>query len=91
MPFDWSKLVAVVPEIVEIVTFLIEKVKPEVDADRWNELGPEIQSLIEKTISGEDFSHSELMQYIPDKGELELRALQLKKKAERIEKGLPVV
>jgi len=85
MPIPWD---VIIPAVTSLVIKIVEAVKPQVDAERWQDMGPKIASLVQKAVSGEDFSHDELMKYIPRTLEMEL--LQARKKTERIEKGLAV-
>jgi len=86
---DWVALAGLIPEIINITVDIIHEVHGKVDDARWKALGPEIEALVKKALSGEDFSHEEVLKYVPK--EFELRLLQLRKKKERIEAGLPVV
>ena len=83
---------ALIPELVglgvEITQAVLEHTGHDIDADTWKELGPKVEALVVKAMSGEDISHEELLKYIPDT--LQMRLLQLAKKAKRIEQGLPI-
>jgi hypothetical protein len=84
----------IIPEIVGLAVTITRTVlnatgqDVTIDEDAWRALGPKIETLVAKAISGEDISHDELMQYIPD--DLRMRMLQTAKRVERINAGLPV-
>lgn len=88
-----AALVALIPEAVRLGMDIAEAIAEhrgiKLGTDEWKALGPEVQALVEKAVSGEDISHEELMQHLPS-GDLPLRVLQLQKKAERIAQDLPV-
>lgn len=87
---DLSKLIpGIVGLAVDATKAIIEaKTGHTIDAESWKELGPQIQALVEKAIADGEFTDSELRQFIPQ--DLDIRALQTKKKKERIEAGDPV-
>jgi len=84
----------IIPEIVGLAVTITRTVlnatgqDVTIDEDAWNALGPKVESLVTKALAGEDISHDELMQYIPD--DLRMRMLQSRKRIERIDAGLPV-
>lgn len=91
MSFDFTKLVGLIPDVVDLVVLITNQVKPQVDEARWKELGPDLRDLITAMIEGRDLTHNEVMGYIPDKKKMELYADVVHKRAARVAAGLPIV
>jgi len=85
---DFSAIIPLIGEAVNLAISIAGAVQKRVDPDRWREFSPKIQELLEEALNGEDFTHHELMEYIPS--EFKLALLQLQKRKQRIELGLEV-
>lgn len=87
-----AALLTMIPEAVRLAIDIASEIAKArgiaLDTKAWDMLGPEIEDLVTKAVSGDDISHDDLMQTLPD--HLAMRVLQIQKRTERIAQGLPV-
>lgn len=86
-----TALVFLIPEAIDLAVEIAAAVRPQVDEEEWSRLGPRIKGLVEKAMEGQEFTDDELAGYIPDPDDFRLRAVQARKRAERLLAGLPTV
>ena len=89
MTFPTELIGELIGVAIDVTRVIIEaKTGHSIDAESWKELGPQVQELVMKALADGEFTDEELRKFIPQ--DIEMRALQLQKKKERIEAGLPV-
>jgi len=84
-------LVELIPAAIDLGVEIAAAIRPQVNEEEWKEYGPKIKEIVDLAMSGKDISDHELARFLPDPKDFALRALQARKRAERIASGIPVV